>query len=55
MSRDISGTEAFDPNGDRWWREGNEDRWRLVGNYSLPMSWNEVCQKWGQLELVDLG
>ena len=44
--------ELYDRDGDLWWRDGDGDRWYLLGDYFLPRTLAEIDANYGPLTKV---
>lgn len=45
-------TELYDRDGELWWRDGNGDRWYLLGDYFMPRTLAEINRNYGPLTKV---
>ena len=44
--------EIYDRDGELWWRDGDGDRWYLLGDYFLPRTLAEIDANYGPLTKV---
>jgi hypothetical protein len=45
-------SELYDRDGELWWRDGDGDRWYLLGDYFLPRTLAEIDANYGPLTKV---
>ena len=44
--------ELYDRDGDLWWRDGNGDRWYLLGDHFMPRTLAEINANYGPMTKV---